>query len=759
MRYARIGQLAFIIFISVSAHAQTYTWTGNGIDSNWATSANWDFGTPVNGADLVFPATSTKTGSNNNLLAGVTLNSITLMGSGFNLGGNAIAVNSVTTLNATGNNAITLNLLGDVVIVNASVAGTILSLQSMSVTTSVIFTGAGINQVNGFINGGVYGTTSLIQNGSGMLVLQSPSSVSPTGVYTGNNWLGTAEIRAGTLRLGHSDQFPRLSPIIINAGATVDLATFSDAAGSLAGAGTLFRNGVANSPNLFTVGSDNLDTVLSGSLNDSGNFQKIGDGVLTLNGTNTFNGQIYAEGGNTCIGSPMQNASFTPKGKGTLSGTSTIGAISNVGGRIAPGAPKATGILTAASVNFGGGGTFAVRINGSTAGSGYDQLKSSGAIDITNATLSVTVVASNVGEKYTILQNTGSSPVTGTFSGLSEGTRFAAGGNEFSITYAGGAGRDVVITNVSGAVTGTIKDTNGNPLAGVTVSNGFTSTQTGGDGTYALNIADGQITITPSLLGYSFSPPSRVVNGAGSSISGQDFTGTQLLAKVSGTIRDGSGSGLQGVVVTDGTRMATSGSDGTYTIASVPYGNYTISPSKASFFFTPPTLSITVAGDMSGQDFVASRSAVSNDLPLTTKKLALKFNFAKTGNDTFQLSGSLPVPAGFTPSGQTVQVMINDVTKNFTLDSKGGAKSGADSFKLSLKMKKGAVVSAQTAAFAVKGGKGDYLSGMSGTGISNTTAKGMQVTVPVVVIFNNAAYGANVSQSFTATAGKTGSTK
>ncbi|MCX5885280.1 MAG: DUF1566 domain-containing protein [Proteobacteria bacterium] len=81
---------------------------------------------------------------------------------------------------------------------------------------------------------------------------------------------------------------------------------------------------------------------------------------------------------------------------------------------------------------------------------------------------------------------------------------------------------------ISGSVT-----YNGSGLAGVTVTLSGTvskTTTTVSDGTYSFtDLADGTYTITPSLTGYTFNPPSRIVNISGSNVTGQDFTAYGLL--------------------------------------------------------------------------------------------------------------------------------------------------------------------------------------------------------------------------------------
>ncbi|HEY6546275.1 MAG TPA: carboxypeptidase-like regulatory domain-containing protein, partial [Vicinamibacteria bacterium] len=56
-----------------------------------------------------------------------------------------------------------------------------------------------------------------------------------------------------------------------------------------------------------------------------------------------------------------------------------------------------------------------------------------------------------------------------------------------------------------------------------------------------------------------------------------------------------------------GTRSATTGSTGAYTLAGVPNGSLTLTPSRAGFTFSPPSLSVTVNGaNLTGRDFTAT---------------------------------------------------------------------------------------------------------------------------------------------------------
>jgi len=75
---------------------------------------------------------------------------------------------------------------------------------------------------------------------------------------------------------------------------------------------------------------------------------------------------------------------------------------------------------------------------------------------------------------------------------------------------------------------------------------------------------------------------------------------------VSGQIKTSGGTGVAGVSVSDGTRTATTDSNGNYTLSNVPSGSYTLTPTHSNYSFSPTTLSVTVSGNVSGRNFTAT---------------------------------------------------------------------------------------------------------------------------------------------------------
>ncbi len=147
------------------------------------------------------------------------------------------------------------------------------------------------------------------------------------------------------------------------------------------------------------------------------------------------------------------------------------GGLSNVtiqsGGTVAPG--NSPGCLSAN--NFTITGTYLSEVQGLNACTGYDQLQVSGTANVTNATLQLSLLngfTPTIGQSFTILNNTGSNPVTGTFNGLAEGATFSLGGATFQISYVGGDGNDIVLTviNPATAASGSGANAPGTPNTG-----------------------------------------------------------------------------------------------------------------------------------------------------------------------------------------------------------------------------------------------------------------------------------------------------
>lgn len=105
----------------------------------------------------------------------------------------------------------------------------------------------------------------------------------------------------------------------------------------------------------------------------------------------------------------------------------------------------------------------------------------------------------------------------------------------------------------------------------------------------------------------------RVYNRALSDAEIQALYGEQVIAySISGRIADVSDAPLDGVTVSTNSGITrTTNASGQYTITGLVTGTFTITPSKASYVFTPTIRTVSVPPDATGQDFVGSTEQTS----------------------------------------------------------------------------------------------------------------------------------------------------
>tara|TARA_Y100001933_G_scaffold152099_1_gene150541 strand:- start:88984 stop:101430 length:12447 start_codon:yes stop_codon:yes gene_type:complete len=188
----------------------------------------------------------------------------------------------------------------------------------------------------------------------------------------------------------------------------------------------------------FQPDTSNITVHTQGSQTDS--FSLLGEGlsaVIGTNGTFILNGQYtgaIALNGNITIG-----GDFDLDGSLALDGSITL----------SPGNSPAS--ISTGDLTMTAGTTLAIELFGTTPGTEYDQVNVTGAVDITDATLDLTLgyYPSTSGDSFTVINNDDTDAITGTFDGLAEGASFVIsyGGVDFdaTITYVGGDGNDVVI--------------------------------------------------------------------------------------------------------------------------------------------------------------------------------------------------------------------------------------------------------------------------------------------------------------------------
>ena len=183
-------------------------------------------------------------------------------------------------------------------------------------------------------------------------------------------------------------------------------------------------------------------------------------------------------------------------------------------------------------------------------------------------------------------------------------------------------GTEVICPVPTATVFGTVRS-GGDPVHGVTILvNGgrpIGATQdytTGEDGTYAVTVPVGNVTISAWKRDMSFSPSGHTIRATeGIVVSGFDFSGFAH-ATISGRVLTTDGGPFNGVTVTatpagggPATDSYTTDVRGVYSL-SVPFGSYTIDASRPGYSFGPgPTVNVGPGQAISVADLTATATA------------------------------------------------------------------------------------------------------------------------------------------------------
>ena len=178
--------------------------------------------------------------------------------------------------------------------------------------------------------------------------------------------------------------------------------------------------------------------IVSGPISGPGGVTASGGGPVILSGDNSYLGSTSTglEGGLLIINGTLSGTNEVvvqaSSGTSKLGGSGTFTAPLSVQGNyydswaaVEPGQAPQTGILSTGSASFGPFTSFVVKLNGTVAGTGYDQLNVTGGIALGAATgLDVASLSFSpaIGAVFTIIKNNTGTPVVGTFAGLPEGS-------------------------------------------------------------------------------------------------------------------------------------------------------------------------------------------------------------------------------------------------------------------------------------------------------------------------------------------------
>ena len=312
------------------------------------------------------------------------------------------------------------------------------------------------------ITGAISGTGNIVTGetigAGGTLRLASPSGNSYVGTFTveggalaetvvanQNHVTGDLTVESGQFTISSANTVSDNSNVTVDSGATFSVFD-EDTIASLTGAGTLELGDT-----LTIAGSS--DTAFTGDITGADDIVYSGSGTFSLNpsngSTNPGTVALNVTGGTVTSNSDVTKLVTSING-GTLAGTGTFGTTTLTTGAFAPGnSPGCNTVSGALNLN---GGSFVAELDSTTACSGYDQTTVTGAVNIAGASLDVDLgFTPAAGDVFTVIL---SDNLTGTFTGLADGSTLSVDGTDFRVNY---TDDDVLLTVL--AVTTVTPDT------------------------------------------------------------------------------------------------------------------------------------------------------------------------------------------------------------------------------------------------------------------------------------------------------------
>ena len=301
------------------------------------------------------------------LVAGICSNGNALLGAGLTFKANTSGALSCTQASGPAGSPGPVFTGGTLQIAGADISSSLpITLQSQG---GIIDT----NGNNATLSGAISGPGGLSKIGAGTLTLSGQST------YT-----GPTGVNAGTLQAGAVNAFSPSSAFTVASGATLNLASFNQTIGSLAGAG-----GVTLGSATLTTGNDNTSTIFSGMISGTGGLTKVGSGMMLLTGANTYTGPTNINAGILDVNGSLASTVVVNAG-GTLMGNGMIGGLNvSGGGIVAPGNSIGT-MNVAGNLSFAPGSIYQVEAN---AAGQSDKIVAGGAAALNGG--SVQVLAQN----------------------------------------------------------------------------------------------------------------------------------------------------------------------------------------------------------------------------------------------------------------------------------------------------------------------------------------------------------------------------
>jgi|GEM_PF-898205 len=272
-----------------------------------------------------------------------------------------------------------------------------------------------------------------------------------TGTFISKLRSGRQRVRFGTPQSGSASANWLLDANAVDCQG-IGFATGTLNFGALNGRGYI-RADAGGAP-VLSIGALNTYSSYGGTINANGTnltVVKVGTGILEMWGNQAYGGTTTVQGGKLLVNNnPVTGVFVSPiiiqqgslGGFGVTQSSATLGTGSGPGAILEPGFLK-VGTLTVDSLTLNSDATYQAELDlGKSVGDSVNARK----VRLLNSPkLQLMPIAGtlSLGTSYTIINNTGTAPISGTFKDLPEMSLISAGGYNFRITYQGGSGNDV----------------------------------------------------------------------------------------------------------------------------------------------------------------------------------------------------------------------------------------------------------------------------------------------------------------------------
>jgi autotransporter-associated beta strand protein len=333
------------------------------------------------------------------------------------------------------------------------------------------------------ISGGIY-HASLSTPASASISL-APTNGNAVTFAVPMNYHGTTTIgRGATLLLGTGSSGGDSSlltgasndQIIDNGMLTVRNTSTSITLANVSGSGGLVQSGSATTTLSGAISYTGPTTINGGTL-------AIASAGLRLNQLSGVSGSSISLGSNSLSVNTSGATAYAGSITGTSGGLTTTGSGTlTLTGHAST--PSGTWHVQQGTLAIGAGGSLSIGSLVESAGSTLSlaagtsaPIQVSGAVQLGGKLNVASLPTAAAGGKITLIHATGTQPVTGTFTGLPEGSQLLVGGRPYTIGYAGGSGHDVVLTASAGA---TASSTASGSAAAVNVADSSKASGSGG---------------------------------------------------------------------------------------------------------------------------------------------------------------------------------------------------------------------------------------------------------------------------------------